>query len=217
MDQLIHRTHSVTTKAADKRTVQIIASTEAIDSYGEIVKQDWRLDRYRANPVVLWSHGRLGLLGPMKADDTLPIGFCSSVGVVGGRLEATVQFVTDAANPFAEKVFEGVRQGSIRGVSVGFRPGRIARVKQPDGSEVDELSENDLFEISFCPLPSNPEAVAKMAQRAAVERQALVRSLGKTPARPSLSARALARLRGEPRSLTGLSGAARIAAKARQR
>jgi hypothetical protein len=213
MDQLAlqHRTHSVTTKATASRSVQIIASTEAIDSYGEIVKQDWRLDRYRANPVVLWSHGKLGFLGPMKAEDTLPIGFCSSVGVVGGRLEATVVFVNDAANPFAEKVFEGVRQGSIRGVSVGFRPGRIARVRQPDGSEVDELSENDLFEISFTPLPANPEAVAKMARRAVIERQALVQSLGKT----TLSARALARLRGEPRTFDGLTGAARLAAKAR--
>lgn len=143
------------------RTLRVVASNEAIDSYDEIVKADWDLKRYRANPVVLYAHNSVGLSGPMA--ETLPIGKAVEIDVVGDRLEATLQFVTEKASPLAEQVWQGVVQGSLRAVSVGFRPGLVEQQKLEDGREIDVLSQNNLFEISVVPIPANPEAVARSA------------------------------------------------------
>jgi len=164
---LIRRTFGVTTRADSldekARSVEVVASTAALDSYDEIVEQDWDLSRYRANPVVLWAHNSVGLCGP--AEDALPIGFASDVRVEGRSLMARLHFVTEDAAPMAEKVWQGFKQGSIRAVSVGFRSHKPVKETQPDGSELVRLTENELFEISACPIPANPEAVARSAER----------------------------------------------------
>lgn len=40
----------------DKREADFVASTNALDSWDEIVEQVWRLERFLANPVVLFAH-----------------------------------------------------------------------------------------------------------------------------------------------------------------
>lgn len=186
MTTLLHRTHLLerASDAAD-RSVRVVASTAAIDSYDEIVDQDWNLDRYRKNPVVLYAHNAVGLLGPLKAEDTLPIGHASDVAVVGGQLEATIRFASAAANPMAEKVYQGVREKTIRGVSVGFRPrGRVAETR--DGREIVRLRSPELFEISICPIGANPEAVIRALR--------LATALPKPARTPESAEQTLARL-----------------------
>jgi HK97 family phage prohead protease len=172
---LVRRTFGYDVRAGSineaKRSVRVVASTTAIDSYSELVKQDWDLRRYRANPVVLYAHNAVGLCGP--AEDTLPIGYASDVAVVAGRLEATINFVSEKATPMAEMVWRGVLEGSLRAVSVGFRPGKTDTEYLADGSSVEVLSENDLFEISVVPLPANPEAVARSVERNKAQNQRL--------------------------------------------
>lgn len=148
-----------------KRSVRVIASTAAIDSYDEIVEQSWQLERYRSNPVVLYGHNRVGFLG-MGGDPekTLPIGYASNVEVVRGQLEATLNFVDENANPMAVKVWEQFKQGGLRAVSVGFYPNTV-REEMRDGKEIYVLADNELFEISAVPIPANPEAVALSAER----------------------------------------------------
>lgn len=150
-----------------KRSVDFIASTDAIDSYDEVVEQDWILDRYRANPVVLFGHN----------SRELPIGKSTRCEVVteNGRrqLECTIQFLSAKANPRAEEVWQSIKEGALRAVSVGFKP-NDARFEKRNGVEVFVLSKNELHEISVVPIPANPEAVAKMkakAMAAAVETQ----------------------------------------------
>lgn len=165
MTDIIHRTFSVEVKAdAEDRTVRVVASTNAIDSYGDIVEQSWRLDRYKANPVVLWNHNRSGgFFGGGAPEDTLPIGYAKDVEVVAGKLEATLVFVDEKASPLAERVYQGFRQGSIRAVSVGFRPNNV-KAEKINGREIYRLSDNELYEISATPIPANPEAVSKTAE-----------------------------------------------------
>lgn len=165
---LVRRTFGVSIKAGtlieSSRSVRVIASTDAIDSYGEIVDQSWILDRYTRNPTVLYNHARAGgLFTSTPAVETLPIGFASDVAVVDGHLEATLNFVDERATPMAEMVWQGVRQGSLRAVSVGFRP-RDVKTEKVDDVEVYRLQNNELFEISVVPLPANSEAVAKSAE-----------------------------------------------------
>jgi HK97 family phage prohead protease len=140
-----------------KRQATFIASTDAEDSYGEIVEQSWVLDRFKANPVILYGHQRSG--------NALPIGRAHAVGLVDGKLEVGITFASEKANPFAENVFQSVREDTLRAVSVGFRPGD-ARVEKRNGKEVIVLRNNVLYEISVVPIGANHEALAKLRAKA---------------------------------------------------
>ena len=157
----IHKSFGITVRGIDleKRCVDVVASTDAIDAHGEIVDQSWDLKRYSANPVVLYNHN----VDADDPEDSLPIGYAENVKVVKGQLEATLCFVTEKANKLAELVWQGFVQKSLRAVSVGFFPRNI-RTEMVDGEEVYRLLDNELFEISVCPMGSNPEAVRKAAE-----------------------------------------------------
>lgn len=166
------RANSIDEKA---RSVRVLASSEAIDSYNEIVDQSFRLERYAGNNVVLYGHNRVGVFGAGGAPEwTLPIGFATEVGVGAQGLEATLNFVNSKASPMATYCWEGFLQGSLKAVSIGFYPHKITEEPTDDGEplEPDEeavyrLSDNELFEISVVPMGANPEAVALGAERKA--------------------------------------------------
>lgn len=150
-----------TTPQTSSRTVDVVASTPAPDSYGRIVVQDWDLSRFEANPVVLWNHGMSGgLFGGGSDDSTLPIGFATNVRVEDGALKATLNFVDEKANPIAEKVYQGFLQGSLRAVSVGWD---AEEATYDEASDTLTLTQNKLIEISAVALPANPEAVRQAA------------------------------------------------------
>lgn len=139
----------------ETREADFVASTDAVDSYGEIVDQSWDLTRYKANPVILWSH----------QSRELPIGQSTRTEVVDGQLECTVRFASEKANPKAEQVWQGFKEGTIRALSVGFDP-KTVRVDMRNGQDVVVCSDNELMEISVVSIPANPEALAKRRERA---------------------------------------------------
>lgn len=135
----------------DTRTASFVASTEVQDADGDIVEQSWKLERYKRNPVVLFAHD----------NRSLPIGKASNVEVRDGRLETDITFASAEANPLAENVWRSVQEGTLRAVSVGFRPHKI-KSERRDDKDVCVLGDNELYEISVVPIPSNPEALARM-------------------------------------------------------
>ena len=139
------------------RTATFIASTSSLDSYDEVLDQTtWRLDRYRANPVVLFAHN----------DRELPIGRTESIDMnADGNLEFTMKFASAEANPKAEQVFALMREQMIGGASVGFVADKADRVTE-NGKSFRRLTGLELFEISIVPVPANPETLAKMRARA---------------------------------------------------
>jgi HK97 family phage prohead protease len=139
----------------ETREVDFVASTEAIDSHGTIVKSNWDLKRFIKNPVILYSHD----------NRSLPIGRGKNTKVVGKELHTTVKFASAKANPFAENVFQSVLEETVGGASVGFYP-REVRWEKHNDEEVLVLDDNELREISVTPVPSNPEALAKLRMRA---------------------------------------------------
>jgi len=139
----------------DAREVDFVASTESPDSHDSVVKANWDVARFESNPVVLWAH----------ESRELPIGVASNVRVVKKELLATVRFVGADVNPKAEQVWQGVKQGVIRGMSVGFYP-RSVRYEKQDDRELLVLDDNELLELSITPIPSNPETLAKLRCRA---------------------------------------------------
>ena len=141
-------------KASDRRRT-FVASSDMLDADGDIVEQDWVLERYKANPVVLFAH---------KSRE-LPIGYSENIGVVDGKLQMDVVFASEKANPLAEQVFQSVTEKSLRAVSVGFLPGDV-RLEKRDGKDVFVFSKNELYELSVTPVPSNAEALAKYKSKA---------------------------------------------------
>ena len=110
---------------AEQRTADFVASTDALDSHGDIVEQDWVLDHFKANPVILYGHN----------SRDLPIGQATYVGVEMGSLMVTVKFASAEANPMAEQVWRLVQERVLRAVSVGFKP-TDGRYEMRDGREV---------------------------------------------------------------------------------
>ena len=148
-------------QAQPERTLDVVASTAVLDRQGEVLEQSWRLERYLANPVVLYAHDSWDL----------PIGTAENVRVEDGALRARIRLVSDEANPLAGRVWKLIQEGALRAVSVGFIPhgARLEKRARAEG-ELDEeylvLSDNELLEISVVPVPANPEALAEIRQRA---------------------------------------------------
>jgi HK97 family phage prohead protease len=136
------------------RTIDYVASTEDIDGHGTIVRQNWRLERFKPQGVVLYAHD----------DDELPIG-TATCAVEGGQLRARVKFSTADLNPMAEQVWLNVKAGVIRGISPGFIPHTIT-CETLDDRMVCVLDDNELYELSVTPCPSNANAMAQMRTRA---------------------------------------------------
>jgi HK97 family phage prohead protease len=145
----------------ENRTVTFLVSNAMLDSHGSIVQQDWDLERYRRNPVVLYRHNKgSGFLGNLTQKETLPIGFSLDVSQAPEGLVAVVKFATEKASELAEYVFNGLVEGTIRATSVGFRSSN-ERYELHDGKEVLVLSGNELYEISIVPIPSNSWAIGR--------------------------------------------------------
>lgn len=176
------------------RSFDFVCSTSDVDSSGRVVTQDWDLERYKKNPVVLWNHGMgASFFGGDDTDLTLPIGHASNIRVEDGKLKATLTIVDEKANPIAEKVYQGLLQGSLHSVSVGWWP-RDVKYDQVDGEDVAIMSGNQLLEISVVPIPANHEAVKQAAsmRRASntvavldLERHAALASVGNALGLPS--------------------------------
>jgi len=139
----------------ESRSVRVVASTDAVDAYNEIVDQKtWKLDRFRKNPVILLGHD----------SRSLPIGRAEEIAVVNNRLEMTVVFATKEANPLAENAWQSVRQKTMRAVSVGFRPGTI-KTETRGAKQVDVLRDCELLEVSCVAIGANHEALMKSKGR----------------------------------------------------
>jgi hypothetical protein len=152
---------------AAERSFDVIASTESLDSHGDVMKQFWDLSRFTKTNVVLWNHNRAAVWGD-DPEAALPIGRAENVRVEGKKLLARIFLLKcDAASePLIDKIWRRVEQRVLKGVSVGFRAGQVVAITNAAG-DVDhyELGSkerpNELREISLVPMGSNPDAVAK--------------------------------------------------------
>lgn len=131
---------------ATRRYAEFVASTDGVDSHGTIVRQNWNLDRYRKNPIVLWNH---------CTDD--PIG-TAEMRLENGQLIAGVTFASGTED--SEEVWTLVQQGVLRAVSVGFRPSAFELVEMGDDFVV-VYDAPELYELSVVSIPSNPDSLAR--------------------------------------------------------
>lgn len=106
----------------------------------------WKLDEYKANPVVLWGHDR-----NMPA-----IGKATNPRIEKGQLVGEIEF--DLDDPFAKLIAGKVEKGFINSGSVGFMPNKIKLIDDKDDPAKLEHEEQTLYEFSIVNVPSNMNA-----------------------------------------------------------
>jgi HK97 family phage prohead protease len=123
---------------------------------GYVISQDaWRLDRFKRNPVFLYSHDY----------HAPPIGKVTSVAPDAEGLIARVQF--DPDDGLAQQVQRKYQQGYMQAVSVGFEPLEVERARNGGPTRIVAA---ELLEISAVAVPADPDALAMLqalAQRPA--------------------------------------------------
>ena len=85
----------------------------------------------------------------------LPIGKCTNIAVVGGKLKATIEWPPPGCYPFADQVRGLVDAGFLTAASVGFRADR----SEPNGFGGHDIKRATLLEWSVVNIPSNPSAL----------------------------------------------------------
>lgn len=137
------------------RRIDFISSTSEIDRYNSIIEQDWRLENYRANPIVLWCHDCDGL----PVGTTVPESLRTDKLGANDVLLSTVQVATAKENPIAEWVFQCYLSGALRAISVRFNPEGY-QWEEVQGRSVCHYMKPELIEQSLCTVPGNASTLA---------------------------------------------------------
>jgi uncharacterized protein len=147
------KTFEAEVKQVGERVLEFTISTGAVDRDKDTVAPSgWKLDAYRRNPVVLWAHNY----------QQPPIGKATKVWVAGNALKAQAEFATAEVYPFADTIFQLLKGGFLRAVSVGFEPVKHAYNAQRGGVDYTEQA---LLEFSIVPVPANAEALMRAAAK----------------------------------------------------
>lgn len=144
-------------QAIKTRTIPFVFSDETRDSYGTVLPvKGWDLSAFNKMGVALYNHSSYG------SDPDNVIG-TARAWVEGNKLLGEITFEKEDINPKAEKVFQKVLAGTIKGCSVGFRT--MERGEWGKGEEAYDgkkptyyYGRRSLLEISVTPIPANQNA-----------------------------------------------------------
>jgi HK97 family phage prohead protease len=131
-------------KLEKANTISAVFSTSDMDRHGEIVLQNWELENYKSNPVILNSHNSF--------DATEVIGKANMIEVKDGKLQGEIEFAVEE-NPKAKVIHDLYAGGFLRAFSVGFVP--------KEWADMDVITMAELLEISAVSVPANQMALAK--------------------------------------------------------
>ena len=119
-------------------TFEVIATTEGLDRDGEVILvSGWDFDNFMKNPVLLFGHDYW----------SFPIGAVTEIVPEDNRVIARGVFARTEEGQKARMLYE---DGILKTVSVGFIP------REREGNVITKA---ELLELSFVPVPSNPEAL----------------------------------------------------------
>lgn len=109
----------------------------------------WRVDNYRLNPVVTWSHDFAGRRLPIGRGDVEVLNTPA-----GEFVRAAITF--DSADPFAAEVERKYRDGFLHAVSVSWDDVGADGVPVRSGGRA---AYHELLEIAAVPVPGDPLAL----------------------------------------------------------
>lgn len=187
MTTLVHRQMKLVKREAPaddsgappSRVRSFVASSEAVDSYNTVIRADgWDLERFTANPVILFGHqGR-----------ELPIGK-GTAKIVGKELMLDVEFFDADTNQLSEQVLR-ILDAGVMGASVGFEPLEWEYNEEREtGDEWADMwnppldyTKTRLLEVSVVTIPANPEALP--VGRDLIQSRMMKRLAAKAPPAP---------------------------------
>lgn len=147
-----------------ERSFLAVGSTEDIDRDGDrILSSGWDLANFRKNPVIPWAH--------RYADP--PVAQAVDVYVSNNRLMFRPKFATKDEYAFADTIWKLYKGGFLRAFSVGFEPIRRERVDRGKGRGGYDYFEQELWEISACTVPSNPNAIVAAKTKGVISEREL--------------------------------------------
>jgi hypothetical protein len=124
-------------KTAGDNSLWAVMSTNDLDRHGEKVSQNWNLENFLNNPIVLNGH--------QHNDTTETIGRIDVLLQKDSSLEGKIRFAVEE-NPKAKIIYNLYKGGFLNAFSVAFIPGE---------------EENELLELSAVTIPANALALAK--------------------------------------------------------
>lgn len=157
--------------AEETRTIEFVISDETKDRHGTVIPVSaWSLDNFNKNGIAGYQHDVYGA-GDPDPDKILGI---AKAWVEGKELIGSITFEPKEINPFAEKLFRKVLNGTLKAVSVGFR--EMEKGSWGNGDE-DVNGKNptyyfkkvELLEFSIVNIPSNPNAIRRELKDNALE------------------------------------------------
>jgi hypothetical protein len=164
----------------EPRVIPWRMSDSRVDRYGDIVLQNWQLDNYRLNPIVIDSHKThetsLNIVG--NAID-LTVEKVNGPGAYSGEaLVSMILFATESMSAEADSIYRLARARLIRAGSVGFHPSTVIVVE--DDEERASLGLGrfgviydapELAEYSIVSVPANVGAVQNSLRSALSSRR----------------------------------------------
>ena len=152
-------------------TITAVASTPDPDRMDDVVAPSWKLDNFRASPVIMHAHDYEGAV----------VGKAVEIDLVGDTLMMRVQFDEHESNPLGQRLANQYREGFMSAFSVGFAPGKVTPRSQlptdhPAYSEKSAgsyMEENSLLEVSAVAIGANQHALAVRAKRWGLEPKAV--------------------------------------------
>ena len=153
-----------TADGSDKSIIEFFAATGGKKRDGNYVDNTgWKFNSFVDNPIFLWCHDYAGL----------PLGHHVAWGVDKNNnqpvLRTAVKFASRDVYPFADTVRKLYLNRDLRTVSAGWIPLKWREMK--DGGILFE--ENELLEVSGCPIPADPTALMQAAQRGIISSEEL--------------------------------------------
>lgn len=120
---------------------KVIATTSSVDRDGEsILVEGWDFENFMKNPIILFGHNYWEM-------DCI-IGAATKVYIEGVQVIVEGIFAATEAGQYVRKLYD---DGILKTVSVGFIP------KERQGNVITKA---ELLEVSFVPVPANPEALS---------------------------------------------------------
>lgn len=161
-DTLLKALREPTTWNEEKRSATFVMSTEQVDRYGDIVRQEGLdITNFNKNPIMLLFHN----------SRTWPAGTWSNIEKdLTGRPKKTLgvaNFMPEGTDENCDKAAKLVAMGVIKCCSIGFQPDWEAA--EPIFDDEDswtggiDFRMSELIECSIVPVPANPGAMAKAA------------------------------------------------------
>jgi hypothetical protein len=150
----------------DRRMTFAVATAEMNRNGWELNPQGWHLENYAKNPVMLWTHNDGSWFD--SGSHGLPFARAERTWVESDLLKVKCLWVdkgdiTGEAGELCESVLRLYLKRYLNAVSAGWIPLEWEFVEVEDGWKI-MCKEQELVEISFVPIPAEPNALREAAR-----------------------------------------------------